>query len=119
MIQNKIKDNYAGQEIRNQGFSKLKGSVLSSDPLTNTCSVIYTDQMGNRQTESAMQVQTNSVDTWFPKSGEYVIIEAYNSKPMVVGRWTAGYAAEIYAESELKSDIFPDEHGQDLGGSIT
>ena len=46
-------------------------------------------------------------------------IEAYNSKPMVVGRWTAGYAAEIYAESELKSDIFPDEHGQDLGGSIT
>ena len=80
MIRNKIKDNYVGQEIRNQGFAKLKGSVISSDPLTNTCSVIYTDQMGNRQTESAMHVQTNSVDSWFPKPGEYVIIEAWQTR---------------------------------------
>lgn len=117
-IQNKFKDNYAGQEITNRGFSKLKGSVIGSDPLTCTCVVIYTNQNGQRETESSMPVQTNSPDDWFPKAGDSVIIEAYGSRPVITGRWIADYGSQIYAESELKSDIFPDENDQDNGGSI-
>ena len=65
-----------------------------------------------------MPVQTNSPDDWFPKGGDYVIIEAYGDRPLVTGRWIADYGTEIYQESELKSDIFPDENGQDNGGSV-
>ena len=118
VIQNKFKDTYAGQQIRNDGFAKLKGSVLGSDPKTCTCTVTYTSQNGEIITEPAMPVQTNSPDDWFPKGGDYVIIEAYGDRPLVTGRWISDYGSEIYQESELKSDIFPDENGQDNGGSV-
>lgn len=118
-IQNKFKDTYAGQQIRNDGFAKLKGSVIGSDPRTCTCSVIYTSQNGELITEATMPVQTNSPEDWFPKPGDYVIIEAYGDRPLITGRWIADYATTIYEESSLLGDIFPDEYNQDTGGSIT
>ena len=72
-LKNKIKDDYAGQAIRNDAFFKTKGIVSITDVKTCTCAVTYIDKYGEEQEESRMQVQTNTPDSWFPKPGDSVI----------------------------------------------
>lgn len=95
-IKNKIKDDYAGQSVRNDSFFKTKGVVFLADVKTCTCSVSYIDKYGQEQEESRMVVQTNSPDSWFPKAGDAVIVEQGIGTPIITGRWLSDYSKQIY-----------------------
>lgn len=117
-LKNKIKDDYAGQSVRNDSFFKTRGNVILADVKTCTCSVTYIDKYGEIQEESRMPVQTNTPDSWFPKAGDSVIIEQGIGKPLITGRWLPDYSKQIYKESRLLSDIFPDTSNESSGGTI-